>query len=149
MAGIDLASNFSLNAQLPLDDRDIVNDIAIRDALPNIKRYEGLRCFVKSEGKYYVLRGGITNSNWEPALSNGEVSVDKIAVIENTTISYDANGLPTTLVEIDENGVQRTTTFTYTNGVLTRTVQTGGERTIQEDISYVDGRFDSSTITIL
>lgn len=79
MPGIDLASNFRLNAQLPLDDRFVFNDIASRDALASIQRYDGLLCYVKSDQKFYVLRGGTANTNWTELILDGAITTLKLA----------------------------------------------------------------------
>lgn len=62
--GIVLASNFDVNAQLPLDSRSVVFDNTARDAIATGKRFQGLMVFVVSTGLTYQLVGGITNSNW-------------------------------------------------------------------------------------
>ncbi|HQK38540.1 MAG TPA: hypothetical protein PLO52_00320 [Flavobacterium alvei] len=61
---IPLSSNFLLAAGLPLDDRTVVADITERDAIDNVKRYEGLTVYLESDASTYQLQGGITNSDW-------------------------------------------------------------------------------------
>ena len=41
-----------------------VPDITARDAITTKRRREGMSAWVQSEGTWYVLQGGITNSNW-------------------------------------------------------------------------------------
>lgn len=62
--GIVLASNFNVNAALPLDSRQTVADLTARDAIVAGVRYEGMTVFVESDGKTYQLVGGITNGDW-------------------------------------------------------------------------------------
>ncbi len=71
MAGIQLASNFDLNSQIPLDSRTVVADISARNAIAEAVRYDGLPCYVVSEGRYYHLRGGVENSDWAEWAGNG------------------------------------------------------------------------------
>ncbi len=62
--GINLSSNFNLSAQLPLDSRLIVVDLATRDAIPAVQRYQGMIVFVISEQKEYQLVSGVDNADW-------------------------------------------------------------------------------------
>lgn len=61
---IELSSNFKLFAQLPLDSRNQVADIAARDAIPAGERYEGLSTYCIADQTVYRLIGGITNAEW-------------------------------------------------------------------------------------
>ena len=61
---IPLGSNFTLNAQLPLDSRTTVTNEAARDAIIPIQRYDGLTVYVSNSTKEYQLQGGVDNSNW-------------------------------------------------------------------------------------
>lgn len=65
MAGIPLSSGFNLSSGIPLDLRTVVNDINERDSIPLNARYKGLLVFVTQESKYYYLKNGVTNSDWE------------------------------------------------------------------------------------
>ena len=63
--GISLASGFKLQAESPLDARNVVDTIEERDALVTIHAaYEGLRVYVKANKVIYVYNGsGWTNTN--------------------------------------------------------------------------------------
>jgi len=66
---INVSSNFLLSAQLALDARTYAVNIAARDAIPTIQRYEGLWCYVvDSDGSgnpaTYQLQNGIGNGDW-------------------------------------------------------------------------------------
>lgn len=39
-------------------------NLTLRNAIPNGIRWEGMMCYVVSEGKSYVLTGGLTDSDW-------------------------------------------------------------------------------------
>ena len=56
--GINLSTGFDLNAKSPLDNRQVFETIAERDALPDINRYEGLFCYVKETQKNYQFING-------------------------------------------------------------------------------------------
>ena len=61
--GIAIASGFKLQAETPLDARQVVEDIAERNELVTIHAaVAGLRVFVKSEKKSYVYNG----TGWDP-----------------------------------------------------------------------------------
>jgi len=55
---------FEIGNNEPIDSRFVFLDLAARDALLSINRYEGLKVYVVTEGAYYSLIGGIENSNW-------------------------------------------------------------------------------------
>lgn len=67
--GIPLSSGFNVGAGIPLELKKIQPTLASRDAIPEIQRYEGLEVYVESEEKYFYLKGGITNSDWEERAS--------------------------------------------------------------------------------
>lgn len=69
--GINIASSFTRNAPVPIDDISVVADLTARDAIPAGVRYEGMPVFVISEGANYQLVGGILNANWEDFGSGG------------------------------------------------------------------------------
>lgn len=69
--GIQLGSNFDMQAGLPLDSRLVVPLLATRDAIPAGIRYEGMEVYVTNEQKKYILKGGITNANWEESGGSG------------------------------------------------------------------------------
>jgi hypothetical protein len=62
--GITLASNFDVNAALPLDSRTKVADITARNAIVSGQRYIGLTVHVLSDSVNYQLVGGILDANW-------------------------------------------------------------------------------------
>ena len=64
MSGIQLSSNFELNAGLPLDARFVVADLIARDAIAAVKRYDGMCTYVVSNQTTYQLQGGIANGDW-------------------------------------------------------------------------------------
>lgn len=62
--GVQAVAPFKMNAQQPLDRRNVVQDLDQRDAINMNFRFEGLQTFVMSEHKSYQLIGGIENENW-------------------------------------------------------------------------------------
>ena len=88
--GINLSTGFDLNAQQPLDNRDVFETIKERDALPQINTYEGMKCYVKE-----------TKSNYQ-YIDGAWVSAD----IDNNSIAYGITP-PTsedTLIWVDTSG---------------------------------------------
>lgn len=69
--GIALGSNFTLNTALPLDDRSTVADITARNAIPALRRFEGLLVYVENEQTNYQLVGGILDANWTELSGSG------------------------------------------------------------------------------
>jgi len=62
--GIEISSEFDVQTALPIDSRFVVADLTARDAIPALRRYEGLICYVESEETNYQLVGGIDDINW-------------------------------------------------------------------------------------
>jgi len=71
---INLTSQFSEQAALPLDDRFIFPDTTARDALPALRRHAGMICWVIAEAKHYGLANDLTT--WFE--TSGTVSVDMV-----------------------------------------------------------------------
>ena len=88
--GINLSTGFDLNAQQPLDNRDVFETIRERDTLPQINTYEGMKCYVKE-----------TKSNYQ-YIDGAWVSAD----VDNNSIAYGITP-PTsadTLIWVDTSG---------------------------------------------
>ena len=72
--GINVASGFKLQAQVPLDGRSVVDTIEDRDALITENgAYEGMRVYVKATQTMYTLKG-TTAEDWEA--EGGDVAAD-------------------------------------------------------------------------
>lgn len=69
--GIQLGSNFTLNTALPLDDRLVVPNLIARDAIPALRRYEGMIVYVRGEQTNFQLVGGILDENWTELSGSG------------------------------------------------------------------------------
>lgn len=81
MAGINLTSQFSEQAALPLDDRLQFATTTARDALVSGRRYAGLRCFVIADQKEYVLQNDLVT--WK----DGSVGVEHLGDIPDVTLT--------------------------------------------------------------
>lgn len=62
--GIQLAFSFERTTASPLDFYNTVADSTARDAIPSGLRHLGLKTFSVADGKTYVLKAGVTNSDW-------------------------------------------------------------------------------------
>jgi hypothetical protein len=62
--GIKTHSGFEILTPTPLDLRVQTATTITRDAIPAIKRYEGMQVYVIADTKTYVLKGGVLNANW-------------------------------------------------------------------------------------
>lgn len=49
----------------------VAADLTARDAIPPLRRKEGMRCYILSDGKQYYLDGGIDNANWVEVTDGG------------------------------------------------------------------------------
>lgn len=65
---IQIVDNFGVNTGAPIDSRTQVADIAARDAIDSVQRFDGLAVEVLDRGDgnraIYQLQGGTANSNW-------------------------------------------------------------------------------------
>lgn len=56
-----------------------VADPTARDAIPDYNREEGMPCYVVSEDKWYQLKGGIANTDWqEVSLGGASTRVEQL-----------------------------------------------------------------------
>lgn len=55
----------------PIEKDMRVATITERDNIPNSKRWQGMTCFVTSEETLYILKTGVTNTDWAETLSEG------------------------------------------------------------------------------
>lgn len=60
----DLISQFDRKYALPIETYRQVQNITQRNAIPAPIRWEGMMCYVISEGLSYVLTAGMENSDW-------------------------------------------------------------------------------------
>lgn len=115
--GITLASNFDVNAALPLDSRMVVADITARDAIVAGRRYLGMTVYVVADTITYQLKAGILNADWVEYGGGGSAityvetfSGDGIATV--FSLANDPLAIENTQVYI--NGVYQQKTAAYT-----------------------------------
>jgi len=80
--GIVLASNFDVNAALPLDSRESVANTTARDAIVSGRRWQGMQVYVVADQKVYYLKSGITNSDWAELGSSGAPTFTGITYLQ-------------------------------------------------------------------
>lgn len=92
--GIQLGSNFTVNTNLPLDDRAVVADLTARDAIASGKRFEGMIVYVVSEATNFQLIGGILNADWAELSGSGGASASSgsLALTNNSVNDITAIG---------------------------------------------------------
>lgn len=90
ITGISVASGFKLQAESALDGRQQVADLAARNELVTSHgAWEGMRVYVKSEKKSYILKGS-TNADWVELPDADAVSTDtgeKLDLVEVKTLA--------------------------------------------------------------
>ncbi len=64
VASIDISSNFNLSTALPIETSMVVANTTARDAIPTVKRFDGMISYVVDIATTYQLQGGITNADW-------------------------------------------------------------------------------------
>ncbi len=120
---ITLASNFQLNAALPLDSRQVVVDPAARDAIPSGVRFIGLVVHVLSTSQNWQLQGGILNANWAiyGAAPVSNFTVDTFTA-DGSTTAFTLSGTPAAKanVRVFIGGIyQEQSTFSLSGTTLT------------------------------
>lgn len=101
---------FEIGNNEPIDSRFVFLDLAARNNLLSINRYEGLKTYVQSEGAFFSLVGGIDNTNWVQDGSGGGSSEGEsiYATIDNDIAT------PTALIsEVFTNAFYAGITFDY------------------------------------
>jgi hypothetical protein len=160
MAGIPLTSGFTLNTSEPLDKRSVVDTIANRNLIPLYQRYIGMEIFCKEDKTKYILKKGITNSDWEEVgsgtgsggtggVENTETSPYNSVYIKDTTTSnvykiYCNNGV------LDSINMSSTAKILSSiRATKTKTIYNMDENILVDDIvvtaTYQDGT--TSTVT--
>lgn len=69
--GIEVASSFTRKAAVPLDDSSVVETLLDRDSIVPGIRYHGMTVFVRATDTRYILRAGLTDSDWEEDSGSG------------------------------------------------------------------------------
>jgi hypothetical protein len=88
---IPLVLGFNRGMASPLDVDFQKADITARNAIINGKRFEGMQCYVVSEGKTYSLVGGIANNNWQDLKpADGATGLSSVGL---HTFNFDASML--------------------------------------------------------
>jgi hypothetical protein len=62
---IQINDGFKVNTALPVDSRFVVADLAARDAIDPLVRYDGLETYVIDQLTTFRLKGGIANTDWQ------------------------------------------------------------------------------------
>lgn len=102
--GIPLGSNFNMSAAIPLDSRQVVADLTARDAIVAGIRWQGMQVFVVGTQTTYILKTGITNSDW--VIFGGEVPNTNGTNVDGTvstvaTLTKPANAVGFILTNLD------------------------------------------------
>lgn len=132
MAGIPLGSSFDRTSAVALDSLYVAADTTARDAIVSGVRYQGMQCFVVADQTKYILKTGITNSDW--AVDGG--TPVPAPVVDLITASGSAAFTVTSAPGVKENvqvfmdGVRQSTALYSVSGTtvtMTFTPYTGAE----------------------
>lgn len=138
-AGIPLSANFNLNGQLPLDDRTIANSIEERNAIPDIRRYDGLVVYVADGlGLSYQLVGGITNDHWKKYGTSDAGDVTGLHPVATSGKYTDLTDTPTKVSEFENDSAY------ITLQEIPDSTQLGGEEPVDE---FTNIWFDTAVVT--
>jgi hypothetical protein len=86
-----------------------VSDLTARNAIPDLRREEGMLCYVLSDSTLYVLDGGITNDDWEKLQISKLEGVDFTGWSTGKILKFDASG--NLVVGTDNEGAGGTITL--------------------------------------
>jgi len=115
--GITLASNFDVNAALPLDSRMIVADLTARDAIAAGRRFQGMCVYVVADTLTYQLKTGILNADWVEYGGGAGAAVTYVQKFSGDggsltfTLAADPLAIENTMVFVD--GVYQQKTLSY------------------------------------
>lgn len=87
----DLISQFDRKYALPIETYRQVQNITQRNAIPAPIRWEGMMCYVISEGLSYVLTAGMENSDWVEFGALVDVTVVDDLLSTSSTDALSAN----------------------------------------------------------
>jgi hypothetical protein len=108
-----IGSNFRLRAQLPLDEKSVVADIAARNALVNNNEaYNGLIVYVISDSTYYSYNG----TTWSPL--NGTNNIVLTSGDQNISGVKNFTSRPT----VSGTGILFSGEAVRSNGTITRMI---------------------------
>jgi len=113
---IQVVDNFTVNAGAPIDSRSQVADIAARDAIGSVLRFDGLTVEVLDRGDgnraVYQLQGGTANDNWvgisedtgflSVSPSSGSLTIDCFGIAHTKRTSSIAQDFTYTLNNLRE-----------------------------------------------
>lgn len=115
--GITLASNFDVNAALPLDSRMVVADLTARDAIVAGRRFQGMCVYVIADTLTYQLKTGILNADWvEYGGAGATITYVETFSGDNSTLLFTLSADPVAIenTQVYINGVYQQKTVDYT-----------------------------------
>ena len=132
MAVIDFLNNFRLQDSVPLDTRNVVDNITARDGIPAGVRYEGLPVYIKDTDEVYYYTGAdgtADNTAWQ-MLGGGGGSSAQLTNLNNGQPIFIWIGVLSEYNAIDtpSNAVMYVITDEFVDGPSTGS--TGGSTTI-------------------
>lgn len=133
--GINLSAGFDLNAQQPLDSRDVFETITERDSLPQINTYEGMKCYVKETKSNYQYMDG----NWI------NIDVDNISVKYGITPPESED----TLIWIDTSNSLSESTFEDTFVEEVRASMVQAITPLSEEINNIKDKMEAFDYVVL
>ena len=108
LGDINLSSNFSLSSQRPLDDRLVLDDIAERNAMDIVRRYNLMIVHIISTGLVYQLVLGTVdsnlanNANWIPL----NFTTDTFLELTDTNADYTGHAGEVPIVNETEDALE-------------------------------------------
>lgn len=97
---IPIGDSFGRSTAKPLDASSVVADVTARNAIASGIRYEGLKVYVVADQKTYILKGGITNSDWADDGGGSGSGVQSVADVAARNAIPEASRTPGMLVHI-------------------------------------------------
>lgn len=96
--------------------------IQARDAIPQLRRAEGMTCWVVDQQRVYRLVGGIDNDDWVDATGTSQQYIHYQSLASDTwTITHNLNGFPAvTIVDSANTVVLGELSYTSENELVMR-----------------------------
>lgn len=91
-----ILSQYERSYNLPIETTRSVATASARDSISSTVRWEGMIVWVQGDQQSYILKGGITNSDWE-LFGQAQAVSGTFTTVDSKTVTV-TNGLITSIV---------------------------------------------------
>lgn len=92
----DITVQFRRGYNFPIETTRVVSSVSARDSIGASVRWEGMIVYVTADSQTYILRGGVTNSDWD-LFGHANAITNTFTTVDSKTVTV-TNGLITSIV---------------------------------------------------